>query len=243
MRDLFVGRILAGWDRAHGLPASEQACALLAAAFAQTPEQELAKLPLGDRDRRLLELRAILFGEHMAGLARCTNCHERLELDFAVSDIYVKRPDHADDLRIEAAGFIVDMRLPRGSDLAALADSEDAGSARRLLFERCVIKASSAGAPVAVADLPEPVVAAAAERMAEQDPQANIELNVECPSCGHASQAVFDIASFLWHEVEASALRILRDVHELALAYGWPEAEILSLSPARRQLYLEMLAQ
>jgi hypothetical protein len=33
----------------------------------------------------------------------------------------------------------------------------------------------------------------------------------------------------------------LRDVHELASAYGWRESEILALSPQRRQAYLELV--
>ena len=36
--------------------------------------------------------------------------------------------------------------------------------------------------------------------------------------------------------------RILREVHTLAAAYGWSEAEILALSPARRRVYLELAA-
>jgi hypothetical protein len=31
------------------------------------------------------------------------------------------------------------------------------------------------------------------------------------------------------------------DVHTLASAYGWSESEILSLNPARREFYLEMV--
>jgi len=35
--------------------------------------------------------------------------------------------------------------------------------------------------------------------------------------------------------------RLLVEVHALASAYGWSEQEILSLSDARRRLYLEMV--
>ena len=47
--------------------------------------------------------------------------------------------------------------------------------------------------------------------------------------------------SYLWHEVDAWALRLLRDVHRLARAYSWREADILALSPSRRQCYLDLL--
>ena len=52
----------------------------------------------------------------------------------------------------------------------------------------------------------------------------------------------FDIASFLWTELHAWASRTLYDVHQLAAAYGWSEAECLSLSARRRGYYLELIA-
>ena len=80
------------------------------------------------------------------------------------------------------------------------------------------------------------------EAMAEADPQSHLELALSCPSCQLDWQSVFDIASYLWSEIETWALRILSEVHILASAYGWRETEILALSPLRRQLYLERVA-
>ncbi len=55
---------------------------------------------------------------------------------------------------------------------------------------------------------------------------------------------VRDIASFLWKALHAWAKLMLGDVHELARAYGWTEADILALpSPTRRQIYLELARQ
>ena len=80
-------------------------------------------------------------------------------------------------------------------------------------------------------------------RMAQADPQANIQLALGCPACGHSWLALFDIVGFFWREIDTWARRVLRDIHTLALAYGWSEAEILALSPWRRQFYLEMVSQ
>ncbi len=76
--------------------------------------------------------------------------------------------------------------------------------------------------------------------MAEQDPQAEILLDVACPACGHAWQTLLDIVDFVWREVSAGATRLLEEVHTLARAYHWREADILALSSRRRQAYLEM---
>jgi hypothetical protein len=79
--------------------------------------------------------------------------------------------------------------------------------------------------------------------MASADPGADIDLAFDCPECGHRWQEVFDINGFLWREIHAWAKRTLRDVHVLARAYGWTEPDALSLSPTRRQIYLELCRQ
>ena len=77
--------------------------------------------------------------------------------------------------------------------------------------------------------------------LAAADPVAEIRIALRCPACGNEQDEVLDIATFLWAEVAALAKRLLREVHALASAYGWTEAEALSLSAARRSLYMEMV--
>jgi hypothetical protein len=47
--------------------------------------------------------------------------------------------------------------------------------------------------------------------------------------------------TFFWKEIAAHAKRLLREVHILAAAYKWREADILAMNPNRRQYYLEMV--
>jgi len=88
--------------------------------------------------------------------------------------------------------------------------------------------------------LPADLQAEIGAAMAAADPQADLQLALACPQCAHRWQPVFDIARFLWQELHAWALRTLRDVDTLAHAYHWAEADILALSPRRRQAYLEL---
>ena len=44
-----------------------------------------------------------------------------------------------------------------------------------------------------------------------------------------------DITAYLWSEVEDWAKRLLIEIHTLASAYGWREAELLALEPAQRE--------
>jgi hypothetical protein len=88
--------------------------------------------------------------------------------------------------------------------------------------------------------VPDALAAALAERMAAADPQADVQLRLDCPACGHGWAAPFDIGAFLWDEVGAWVERTLGEVHALASAYGWTEAQVLELPSWRRQRYLEM---
>ena len=110
------------------------------------------------------------------------------------------------------------------------------------VLARCVLAAMHAGVAHDGARLPESVVAALVAAMAAADPLADIRLGLICPACGHAWQVLFDIVTFFWSEIDAWARRTLREVHALARAYGWREAEILALTARRRQHYLEILA-
>jgi hypothetical protein len=67
--------------------------------------------------------------------------------------------------------------------------------------------------------------------------------DLACDNCGKRSSSVFDIRAFFWRELSARAQQIVLDVHDLARAYGWRESDVLSLSPARRRRYLELVGE
>jgi hypothetical protein len=77
--------------------------------------------------------------------------------------------------------------------------------------------------------------------LAELLDDVDIELELRCGTCDWAFAAPFDITPFLLREVEAWAATVLRDIHEIARAYGWDEPTILSLSPRRRRRYLDLI--
>jgi hypothetical protein len=91
-----------------------------------------------------------------------------------------------------------------------------------------------------VAELSDEAIADLAEHIGKCAPEAEVMLDFACPSCGHRWQGLFDIAAFFWREIRAQARRLLREVHLLASAYGWREADILVMSPRRRQAYMEL---
>jgi uncharacterized protein (UPF0212 family) len=248
MHPLSAWELLDVWERGLAQPPVQRVLTLLAAADPEAPPDALAALSIGQRDARLLTLREWTFGPQLVSLATCPGCSERLELTFNVADIRVPSPSQGEGwegvetLSLSAASHEVRFRLPNSLDLAAIAEHEDVTATRRLLLERCLLGAQHDGEEVALDQLPDGVIDALVKRMGQADPQADVQLDLSCPACGHQWQAAFDIASFFWSEINAWAYRILREVYILASAYGWREADILAMSPWRRQLYLEMVS-
>jgi len=235
-------QLLQIWERGGSASAAARGLLLLGCCGdAERSAAELAALPLGRRDALLLELRERLFGDAIDAVAPCPQCASTVEATFRCSDLRLTTPaDDAPTLAhdVSVQGMHVRFRLPDSSDLIALEDCGDAGAAHTLLLERCLLAAEGDD----TYGLSTELQAEIAEAMAQADPQADLQLAFRCPDCGRAWQPLFDIAHFLWQELHAWALRQLREVDTLAQAYHWSEAEILALSPRRRQAYLELCA-
>ena len=243
MRPLSAAELLSIWEAGWGVTPSERALALLAPACPESSSEHLAALSIGERDWRLLTLREATFGSQIAATALCPGCGQRLELALEVADIRLPAPPDqpAELLRLSVEEYDVRFRLPGTADLAAVATESDLASARQLLLRRCVMSARQGPVEVALDRLPEHILSAIVARMAEIDPQANVQLAVSCPNCHEKWEATFDIAGFFWSEVDAWGQRLVREVHALASAYGWREVDIVAMSPLRRQMYLELI--
>jgi len=244
MRSLSASELLAVWERGHGQSPIIRALFLLDASLT---DQEPSKLSVGRRDALLLSLREQLFGSQLTGIAACPNCMEMLELTFESSEIRAPTVDvQPATLTVKSGIYEARFRLPNSEDLMAVADKRDSLPAAESLLTRCLIQArrkSRTKPPVTIesSDLPPALLSAIVEKMEQADPQANVQLNLNCYACGHRWPAIFDIVSYLWSEIDDWARRILREIHLLALAYGWREADILGMSEGRRRLYLEMI--
>jgi uncharacterized protein (UPF0212 family) len=242
MYSITASALLEAWERGLGQQPIERALTLLAAAYPETSVEALARLSIGQRDAHLLSLREWLFGPTLVSLVNCPNCGERLELNFNVAEIRVPVDNQPpDSMSLIVAGYEVQFRHPNSLDLNAVTRCQDVESGRKLLLERCLLRAATNDLTKTVDELPQEVIESLVERMAEADPQADVQLALSCPQCGHGWRAAFDILSFFWSEINVWASRILREVHALASAYGWREADILMMTPWRRQMYLEMI--
>jgi hypothetical protein len=242
MRSFTASELLQVWERGKAQPSYQKALLLLTTACPDLQPEELAKLSIGRRDARLLTFRERIFGPCLVGMTPCPACDDWLEFTFNVADIRRGTEDEPDSpMSLSIEGYEVTFRLPDSDDLAALAGKRNVEEGRTLLFERCLVEVRHHGEDHTLEQLPVWLVEAITEQMALADPQADIQLGLECPTCGHSWAAPFDIVTYLWREIETWAQRTVREVHRLALAYSWGETEILAMSALRRQCYLELI--
>jgi hypothetical protein len=231
--------LLAVWERCSQDTPAERALALLALAGTEAPRGVLGDLTVGERDLHLLDLHALLFGPELSGASTCPRCGETVELSMRAHELRVPSPDTREEITLVFEGRELRFRLPTAADLAAVSHEPTPDSACARLLERCLQAGSGDGNEPSVGALPDELTETLSSRMADADPQADVELEIECPSCGNTSRTAFDVATFLWSELDSWARRTVYDVHTLASAYGWSESEILALGP-RRELYLEL---
>ena len=242
MRSLTATELLDVWEAGSAQTSTGRALALLAAAWPDTPREALAALSIGQRDARLLMLREALWGPEMAAVMVCPSCRERLDLPLNTRELLSKSPPILPgEIPLSVAEYTATFRLPTSLDVITAGGQSDIEGSCAMILNRCLLSVQKGGVPVQSVQLPSEVIETIAKGMADADPLADIQLDVKCPACGHLGQAIFDIVSFLWTEIEIWAWRMLSDVHVLASAYGWCEREILGLSSTRRQFYLEMV--
>ena len=241
MQPLTARALLDVWEAGQQQQWPARALTLLAASDRGAPADEWASLSVGERDRHLMLLREWTFGPIAQAIVPCTRCAERLEFEIDVAAMRQQEGGQAEDQHfMEIDGYSIAFRLPTGGDLALAAADTNVDRAADALFARCVVDVTPSGPARSDPSLPPDVRSALVARMAAADPLADVRLDLRCPACDHAWQSSFDILRFFWTEVHAWAVRLLRDVHVLAGAYGWRETDILAMTAWRRSIYLEL---
>lgn len=226
-------RLLDAWEAGCNASGVARDAVLLHACGAVEDLDGALDLPLGELAARAVDAHLESFGQVVEGVLRCGSCDEVLEVPVDLTSL----PDAAGDgtATVQTAGAALRVRVPSTRDLLSVVDEADAAAA---LLERCVTTVS--GGSVEVAALPPDLRAQvddAAERLAGP---AAVVVCARCPACGTEARAPLDVPAALWDRVRLAAPVLLAEVAELAAAFAWSEAEVLSLSPARRRAYLSL---
>ena len=235
--------LLQAWESGAAAGPLDRAPSLLHSLGAVPASVRTEELSVGQCDARLFELRRAMFGEMLEVVATCPACQTEVELTVALAELQPPvREGHVPPLTVQADGYTLVCRIPCNEDLRVLARRGGEVTFRDLL-ERCVLEVTPPGGPsVAPRELPEATAEAVVEALAESDPGAQTALRVCCP-CGSEWVGELDIRDVMWSDLTEWVSRTLAEVHRLARAYGWSEAEILAMSGWRRHWYLEAVGR
>nr|MDT0659412.1 hypothetical protein [Micromonospora sp. DSM 115978] len=229
--------VLAAWERGIDQDPVRRALALLTVADGRPDAAscEDAEIDVGSRDVLLARVLAGLAGSIVWTRAGCGRCGADLDVPVDLPAL-ARLPVHPPGARFTTtvAGAEIIFRLPTSADLVSVRGL-GARRARGMLLDRCVLT-DDVGTDARIAD----AVEAAMDRVA---PAGAAELLVVCPGCETRTPISLDLPTLLWDELASRAGDLLGDVHTLASAYGWTEAEVLALSPARRAAYLDLAAR
>ena len=228
------------WGRGRSL--TERSLAAINVAFPEKSWKELIAMPIAGRDQYLLALYEIYFGNSIAGVSDCPRCDEEIEVTIPVDQI---RSEDASfkpaTISVNKGQYQVRSRLPDSLVLLAIDPSQDLQDARRSLIGLCIVSSTYKGKTIPPHHLPAYVLKAVADRILLEDQQAELLMEVHCPACDHAWEIQFDISSYFWDSLAKSADSMLWEVHVLAKAHGWKEADILAMNAWRRHQYLKQL--
>ena len=213
--------------------------------------QTVRQLTVGDRERLLLALHAISFGR-LDTTVRCpsADCGELLELPLEAHELMQSGApaatalplEHDIDITLHGQAVHVRFRLPTGADqeMAAREALQDVDSAAARLLSACIIEATRRDAMILEpASVLGTLRAPLEKALSQLDPAAQIGSSVACPVCNTRVDVLLDAFSLLAAELRYTE-SILVEVHRLACAYHWTEAEILGLPIQRRRRYLAL---
>jgi hypothetical protein len=242
MRPLSVQEMIRVWERGNSRSPIDQALLLLDAGSAENSLSQLAKLDVAERDRRLLQLREKTFGSHLSCSVDCPWCSQDLQFDMETRQVLqYPLPEQTTTFSGSTDDLAVAFRLPNSEDLIEGMKTASMEEGRSRILERCLLSVRKLGVEVRFDQLSSEDIEKLCALMGDADPQAETRFSVQCLSCGKTWQITFDVTSFFWKEISVRARRALSEVHVLASAYGWNEAEILDMSAARREFYLQMV--
>jgi len=167
----------------------------------------------------------------------CPRCGARLEFGWDLRQAVLEAsPSRVFEAQLD--GLQVRVRMPSSADVMAIEGATSVVEGEDLLWRRCVSAQTPDGTLISGSELT-PVQRAQVERsMDEAGVQSDVHFDLSCAECGASWDAPLDAGQLLWMELARSAQQALIHVDALARRYGWSEAQILGMSPRRRELYL-----
>lgn len=232
--------LLEVWERAAGVPSAARAAVLVHGAGLAASLDQALDLDLGRCAALASRAYREEFGDTADAVAVCEACGELIEAVVPTGDLGADgepagQPGSQDGPAAELVVGEWVVRAVTTRDLLLAARTPDAGPTA--LLTRCVRHRVTGVAPTALTSELLADLDAAAEELAGAGALVS---TVTCPACSATVEVGLDAGALLWERVAAAGASLLTEVATLAASFGWGEAQVLALSPARRRAYLAL---
>lgn len=213
------------------LAAASVLAASLDADGRQPDRDEVMAWPVSRRLQGLLAVTIATRGDRWILTAHCSSpdCGAPMDLPLSLG-AFRSETDSATIACSLPDGQTLDVAVPTGADQIAWLAAGDEG-AGAILGRLMTL-------PLDVTDIPpdwlEPIEAV----LEQADPLTTLEIETTCPECGAGTNVPLDLEARCLALLAAERPRLLDDIHALAIAYHWSEAEIMAIPPDRRRHYL-----
>lgn len=238
MDGIYLKPMCGGDELAVGDTSTKTALALLDGLLAKGLTNNSAnclnvgEIVTADRDRIFAHLYISVYGSKVESTVHCQNCKEPFDLGFSIADLLSHYQLVSAELFEDGTFYLepgTSFRLPTGEDELMLAGLS-ATAAEALLMKRCLVKGE-------LVDESEMVQT----KMESIAPVLNIDMEANCPECGHSQQVQFDIQSFFLMKLKLEHAGLIREVHSIASNYHWQPETILALPRNLRKEYVALI--
>lgn len=203
-------------------------------------------LPVGIRIQCLLILCRLDHGDVFSVHVTCagTDCGQLMELDLSINQLIALQqataPNHP--IAIQHNDRKQQLRRPTGRDQRRWLKHvyADETIAAHAMIQMLWIAGQTAPKPPPESISPE-MLANVTRALNAADPLINYQSSTICPYCSHQADYPIELETLALKQMHHAQNNLLHSVHRLASTYHWSEAEIFSVPPWRRALYLKRI--
>jgi len=206
-------------------------------------EQEIWHWSLKERLQGLLAIVVSTLGQHLRLQVSCSksDCHEPMEVDLDLALFIQDEPPFRLFCRPDSETEL-ELRLPNGLDqLNWINNQDDMADNWFSEMASSLVSRVNGEIPSQRFRVSENWLDQIGMELEQHDDLTALEINTSCPACGADLLIDLDLEAKLLEILSTEQKLLLKQIHRLALAYHWSEADIVVMPNKRRQYYLAQI--